>query len=114
MRAGLAAVNNDVNSIRTAVVVDEDIDVYNEEEVQWAISTRVTPDLDITILPRLAGCPLTPTSYDEERLKNDVSGGTINTKMVIDATMPLSLPFATRVTPPQDLWDSMKLEDYIK
>jgi 2,5-furandicarboxylate decarboxylase 1 len=114
MRAALAAVNNDVNSIRTAVVVDEDIDVYNEEEVQWAVSTRVTPDIDIIFLPRVAGCPLAPTSYDEERLKREVSGGTMNTKMVIDATRPVNLPFATRVTPPKDLWNSMKLGDYLK
>lgn len=114
MRVGLAAVNNDVNTIRTAVVVDDDIDVYDEEEVQWAISTRVTPDIDILMLPRVAGCPLSPTSYDEERLKKRGSGGTVNTKMVIDATKPISQEFPDRVTPPKDLWNSMKLEDYIK
>jgi len=109
MRAALAAVNAmDVTKI--AVVVDDDIDVYNEEEVLWAIATRTTLDLDTTILPRILGDPLSPTSYDETRLKR----GKMISKMIIDATKPVELPFPTRVTPPQDLWNSMKLEDYLK
>ena len=109
MRAALAAVNAmDVTKI--AVVVDEDIDVYNEEEVLWAIATRTTVDLDISILPRVLGDPLSPTSYDEARLKR----GQMISKMIIDATKPVELPFPTRVTPPRDLWNSMKLEDYLK
>ncbi len=108
MRAGLAAVNaQDVTKI--AVIVDDDIDVYNEEEVLWAVATRTTPDIDIVVLPRLLGDPLSPTSYDETRLKR----GQMISKMIIDATRPVELPFPTRVTPPADLWDSMKLEDYV-
>jgi 2,5-furandicarboxylate decarboxylase 1 len=114
VRAGLAAVNCGVDATRTSIVVDDDIDVYNEEEVLWALNTRMTPDVDITILPRVAGCALVPTSYDEERLKRDVSGGPMNTKMVIDATKPVNLTFPTRVTPPKGLWRSMKLEEYLK
>ncbi len=92
------------------VVVDEDIDPYNEEEVMWAIVTRTTPDKDITILPRVLGDPLSPVSYDEARQKR----GIMITKMVIDATKPMETPFPTSVIPPKDLWESMKLEDYIK
>ena len=104
------AVVNSYRSIHIAVVVDEDIDVYNEEEVLWAVATRCCPDIDIDIIPRTVGGALVPTSYDETRLKK----GPMNSKMVIDATMPVELPFATRITPPEDLWQRMKLEDYIK
>ena len=38
-RAGWAAVNS-YQSTNIAVVVDDDIDVYNEEEVMWAVATR--------------------------------------------------------------------------
>jgi 2,5-furandicarboxylate decarboxylase 1 len=92
------------------VVVDEDIDVYNEEEVLWAVATRCCPDTDIDIVPRLVGGALVPVAYDETRLKK----GYMATKMVIDATMPVELPFATRITPPKELWERIKLEDYIK
>ncbi|MDP2916955.1 MAG: UbiD family decarboxylase [Dehalococcoidia bacterium] len=108
-RAGIAAVNA-LSCLKIAVVVDEDIDIYNEDEVIWAIATRTTPDRDITILPRVLGDPLSPTSYDELRQKR----GVMITKMVIDATKPLETPFPTVVTPPKDLWQSMKLDDYIK
>ncbi len=40
--------------------------------------------------------------------------GNMNSKMVIAATMPVEQPFATRITPPEDLWERMKLADYIK
>lgn len=108
-RAGWEAVNA-YQSTHIAVVVDEDINVYNEEEVLWAVATRCTPDIDIDIVPRIVGGPLVPTSYDESRLKR----GNLASKMVIDATMPIGRPFATRIRPPQDLWERMKLEDYIK
>ncbi len=108
-RAGLAAINS-MGSLRIVVVVDEEIDVYNEEEVLWTISTRTTPDSGITILPRILGDPLNPTSYDELRSKR----GQMITKMIIDATKPLETTFPTRVTPPKELWDSLRLEDYIR
>jgi 2,5-furandicarboxylate decarboxylase 1 len=108
-RAALAAVNCEVESTRTVVVVDEDIDVYDEEEVLWAINTRVIPDSDIIVLPGVLGCNLVPTSYNEPR----TGRGTMNTKMIIDATKPVGSEFATRVNPPKLLWDSMKIQDYL-
>ena len=108
-RAALAAVNS-VGSIKIAVVVDEDIDVFNEEEVLWAIATRCCPDIDIDIIPRIQAGFLDPTAYDETHLKR----GPMNSKMIIDATKPVELPFATRIVPDPDLWQRMKLEDYIE
>jgi len=37
--------------IGRVVVVDDDIDIYNTNEVEWAIATRVRPDRDIIIIP---------------------------------------------------------------
>jgi 2,5-furandicarboxylate decarboxylase 1 len=108
-RAGWAAVNSYL-STHIAIVVDEDIDVYNEEEVLWAVATRCCPDIDIDIIPRTVGGPLVPTSYDETRLKR----GRMASKMVIDATMPVELPFPTRIRPPEDLWERIKLSEYLK
>jgi len=107
--AGLAALLGSAES-KFAVVVDEDIDVYNESEVLWAIGTRVRPDVDITIVPSLPTGNLDPTAHDETGIKR----GPVNAKMVIDATKPVEQPFATSITPPKELWDSMKLEDYLK
>lgn len=108
-RAGLAAANSSAPT-RIVVVVDDDVNVYDEEEVLWAIATRAVPDIDITILSRTLGDPLCPMAYDETRLKK----GPMNSKLIIDATKPVELPFPTRVTPPKDLWATMDLKDYIK
>jgi len=92
------------------VVVEEDIDAYDEEEVLWAVCTRVQGDLDVSTIPWVAGADLDPSCYDETRFKR----GAMTTKMIIDATKPVELPFATRITPPKALWDSMRLDNYLR
>jgi 2,5-furandicarboxylate decarboxylase 1 len=107
--AGLAAITANAEA-KLAVVVDEDVDVYDEEDVLWAITTRVQADQDVTIIPWVSGADLDPSCYDETRIKR----GAMTTKMIIDATKPVGAPFAPRITPPKALWDSMKLDDYLK
>lgn len=34
--------------------------------------------------------------------------------MIIDATEKVGIPFPSRITPPEGLWESMRLKDYIK
>ena len=110
MLAGLLAIGADMNG-KLAIVVDEDVDVFNEEEVLWAVATRVSWDKDIAIIPRVAHSILDPRAYGETGL--DYEKGEMIAKVVIDATKPVTLPYATRITPPKDLWESMKLEDYL-
>jgi len=38
--------------MRLVVAVDEDVDIYNADDVMWAIESRVDPDKDILRLPR--------------------------------------------------------------
>jgi UbiD family decarboxylase len=37
------------------IVVDDDIDVYNLEQVLWAVATRSQPADDLVVFPRLVG-----------------------------------------------------------
>ncbi|MBI2860992.1 MAG: UbiD family decarboxylase [Chloroflexi bacterium] len=106
--AGLAALQD--FQVKVSVVVDEEIDVYNEAQVLWAVGTRTLADRGVHIIPDLLAPGLDPTAYDESRQKK----GTMVTKVVIDATRPIGLPFAIPITPPKDLWESMELEDYLK
>ena len=41
------------NIIKHVVVVDDDIDVFNPEEVEWAMATRFRADRDIFVVPRV-------------------------------------------------------------
>ncbi len=61
------------------VVVDEDINVYDPVEVEWAIATRVRPDRDIIILP-----PVPPPPESMTIIPSDAY------KWAIDATAPLT------------------------
>lgn len=62
--------------LKLVVVVDEDIDIYNEQEVLWAIATRMQPDRDVNIIKNVFCNRLDPSAYGE---------GT-SAKIIIDAT----------------------------
>lgn len=106
-QAGLAAVTH--NSVKNVVVVDDDIDIYNDDEVIFAISTRMVPDKDMIILPNVKGSHLDPTSYNEDR----TGRGPVTTHMVIDATVPVERDWDVRIAPNEQLWEAMNLEDYV-
>ncbi|MFQ6080089.1 MAG: UbiD family decarboxylase [Candidatus Bathyarchaeia archaeon] len=71
-------------SLKHAVVVDTDIDVFNPEEVEWAIATRFQASKDLVIIPCVRGSTLDP-SADQETA--------ITTKLGVDATRPLTKPY---------------------
>ncbi|WP_246476434.1 UbiD family decarboxylase [Salicibibacter cibi] len=56
-QAAMAAFASD-KDLKHVVVVDDDVDLYNPEDVEWAIATRVQADMDITIMPGGNGSPL--------------------------------------------------------
>ncbi|HOM96652.1 MAG TPA: UbiD family decarboxylase [Methanofastidiosum sp.] len=66
-------------SMKRVVIVDEDIDIYSDTDVEWAIATRFQADKDIVIIQNAAGSSLDPS----------VKGDGTTTKIGIDATMPL-------------------------
>jgi 4-hydroxy-3-polyprenylbenzoate decarboxylase len=69
--------------LRLAVIVDEDVDIYNADDVLWAITTRVNPDLDILRGPQGGrGMLMQPM----ERIGG--VGGGFEGGLGIDATVP--------------------------
>jgi UbiD family decarboxylase len=103
--AALAANPN----IKIAIVVDEDIDIYDEQRVLWAIATTFEADRDLAIIPNAMGSHLNPAAYGEVRSET----GPMNTKVIIDATRPATLPFEEAIKPPQEAWNRIRLEDYL-
>jgi UbiD family decarboxylase len=71
------------------IVVDEDVDIFDINDVMWAVATRVRAESDILMVPGCKGAVLDPTS--------DPQTFTL-TKMGIDATRPLGKDFAERLT----------------
>ncbi|HQD26739.1 MULTISPECIES: UbiD family decarboxylase [Methanoculleus] len=64
-------------SLKHVVVVDEDIDIHDPHDVEYAIATRVRGDTDIMIVTGVRGSSLDPTR---------LADGT-NVKVGVDATM---------------------------
>jgi len=89
--------------VKHVVVVDSDIDVYREEEVLWAIATRVQADQDVDIIKNVKGATLDPSQID------DIMGA----KMIIDATRPVRRPFESRIEIPADAMERVRLERLI-
>jgi 2,5-furandicarboxylate decarboxylase 1 len=50
-----------VMDLKHVVVVDDDIDVFNAMDVEWAIATRVQGDRDVMIIPGSRAKPLDPS-----------------------------------------------------
>jgi 2,5-furandicarboxylate decarboxylase 1 len=74
-------------AIKSCVVVDEDIDIRDSDQVEWAVATRVRPDRDIVIVSDMAGHPL-----DHSQPRPATSS-----KYGIDATVPFAVEFPPRV-----------------
>ncbi|HWO41670.1 MAG TPA: UbiD family decarboxylase [Candidatus Eisenbacteria bacterium] len=66
--------------LKQVTVVDDDIDVTDPMEVEWALSTRMQPDRDIIIIPRIACSTLDPS----------VPAPRVTAAWGIDATAPLT------------------------
>jgi len=50
-----------VMDLKHVVVVDDDIDIFNPMDVEWAIATRVQGDKDVIIIPGSRAKPLDPS-----------------------------------------------------
>ena len=49
-------------SCKHVFVVDEDIDIYNPQEVEWALATRFQGDRDLVVLEKEPGSSLDPSA----------------------------------------------------
>lgn len=66
-----------VTTVKLAVIVDDDVDVFDDEQVEWAIATRMQADRDLFVVERTIGSSLDPSTKE----------GT-TAKLAMDATVP--------------------------
>ena len=96
-----AAIASDM-LLKHVVVVDDDIDVFDEEAVLWAVSNRFQADRGLVVIANAQGSELDPTA----------GPGGVNAKMGIDATKPLGgFPPPLRV--PDEVMNRIRLEDFL-
>jgi 2,5-furandicarboxylate decarboxylase 1 len=82
--------------LKLVVVVDDDIDVFDESEVLWAVATRMQADRDLVVVSGSLGALLDPSADDRG----------VTAKLGIDATRPFGQPFAEKLvmTPEKLAW----------
>jgi len=73
--------------LKLVVIVDDDIDVFDESDVLWAVATRVQADRDVITIPRSLGAILDPSASEDG----------LTAKLGIDATRPFGQPFGEKL-----------------
>jgi 2,5-furandicarboxylate decarboxylase 1 len=85
--------------MKRVVVVDHDVDVFDDREVNWAIATRCQPDRDMVIVSGARGSDLDPSTAGEDGF---------TAKWGVDATAkPLLKDFTPRHSFPEAAWNAI-------
>jgi len=88
--------------LKHVIIVDDDIDVFDEEQVLWAVSNRFQADRDLLVIPNAQGSELDPSA----------GPGGVNAKMGLDATKPLT-GFPPELRVPDEFMKKIRLEDFL-
>lgn len=87
--------------IKHVFVFDEDIDIFNEKEVLWALATRTQWNEDVMIFPKVRGSVIDPTVP----LTLTAKGG-------IDCTKLAGEAFSEKIAVSQEVAKRVRLKDY--
>jgi UbiD family decarboxylase len=102
MNAMLAALGSELY-LKRVVVVDHDVDVFNDFRVQWAIGTRCQPHRDLFVVPNARGSDLDPSTGPDG----------FTSKIGVDATAKPTLnEFANRNQIPAEVMQRIRLDDF--
>ncbi len=81
-KKAIEAAFNGHKSMKHVTIVDEDVDIFNSNAVEWAMATRFQGDKDMIVKPGQSGSSLDPSGKHEPGKK------TLTTKIGFDATIP--------------------------
>ena len=92
------------DAIKHVFVFDEDVDIFDEQEVLWALDTRSDWAKDLIVVPNLEATHLEPTT----------TGRGLGTRAGIDCTIP-SPPavYEQRSFIPKEVMDRIHLKDFL-
>jgi len=90
--------------MKRVIVVDHDVDIFNDRQVNWAVATRCQPDRDIVVITNTRGSDLDPSTKED--------GNTA--KWGVDATAKPSLAaYTPRHRVPKEVWQRINLKDFV-
>jgi UbiD family decarboxylase len=89
--------------LKRVVVVDHDVDVFDDRQMTWAIATRCQPDRDLVVMTHARGSDLDPSTREDG----------YSAKWGVDATAKPSLAaYTPRHRVPPDVMSRLDLKDY--
>jgi 2,5-furandicarboxylate decarboxylase 1 len=89
--------------MKRVVVVDHDVDIFDDRQINWAIATRCQPDRDIAIISNARGSDLDPSTKEDG----------YTSKWGVDATAKPSLAsYTPRHRIPPEVWRRIDLKDF--
>ena len=84
--------------VKHVFIFDDDIDITNPEEVDWAIATRVQADKDIFIIPNSFGLRLDPSATADG----------VTAKLFVNATKSNEFRAEGIALPPEEVWAKVR------
>jgi len=76
---------NGHKSMKHVIIIEEDVDIYSPNAIEWAIATRFQGNKDLVIKLNQPGSSLDPSGKHEPGKK------TLTTKVGVDATIPFNI-----------------------
>ncbi len=110
VNAALAALG--AYRFKCAIVVDEDVDIYDDRRVLWAVMTRTQADRSFFFVPGSYISRVDPTGYPAWQ-SGEKGGRLLSTRLGIDATRPLDPSFPEVAEPPRSMWTQINLSEYL-
>ena len=74
------------SELKTVFLVDDDVDIFDSNDVLWAMNTRFQGNVDTIFIPGVRCHPLDPSSHPEYNVLNIERG--VSCKTIFDATVP--------------------------
>jgi len=104
--------------IKHVVIVDEDVDVHDPRQVEWAVATRFQADADLVVIAGAQGSVLDPSTTKRFSLEDQANTVEphkqgISAKMGMDATRPVKYHehVFTKIRIPGE--DTLDLDQYV-
>lgn len=76
--------------LKTVILVDEDVDIFDMNDVIWTMNTRFQADQDLMVLSDMRNHPLDPSERPQYDPKSIRFRG-MSSKLVIDGTVPFDM-----------------------
>jgi len=76
--------------LKTVILVDDDVDIFDMNDVMWTLNTRFQGDKDIMVLPGMRNHPLDPSERPEYDPKSIRVRG-MSSKTILDGMVPFDM-----------------------